>query len=261
MSNVATIDNDTTAVANVATNAHPIATTPYDMVTQAVMNGASIEVVGKLLELHERWEAGRARKAFDAAMSDAKAKIPPIFKNREVGYDAKNGGSRTNYRHEDLAQIAKTVDPILAEYGLSYRFQTQQEGNQVRVTCIVSHRDGHSEENTLQAAHDNTGNKNSIQAVGSTITYLQRYTLKAALGLSASNDDDGKAHVQEALTSITPEQHDELRGLAEANGVDVRKFCEYFKVPSLAELPASEFGRAIYAMAKKAAANNSEAAQ
>ena len=33
--------------------------------------------------------------------------------------------------------------------------------------------------------------RTAIQALGSTQTYLQRYTLKAALGLSASKDDDG----------------------------------------------------------------------
>ena len=49
------------------------------------------------------------------------------------------------------------------------------------MTCVVSHRLGHSEENTLTAGRDESGNKNNIQAVGSTITYLQRYTLKAAL--------------------------------------------------------------------------------
>jgi hypothetical protein len=33
--------------------------------------------------------------------------------------------------------------------------------------------------------------KNSLQAIASTTTYLQRYTLKLALGLSVSHDDDG----------------------------------------------------------------------
>jgi hypothetical protein len=45
----------------------------------------------------------------------------------------------------------------------------------------------------LRAGADQSGAKNSIQAIGSTISYLQRYTLKAALGLAAANDDDGKA--------------------------------------------------------------------
>ena len=40
---------------------------------------------------------------------------------------------------------------------------------------------------------DNSGSKNSIQAIGSTTTYLQRYTLFSILGLAAGEDDDGSA--------------------------------------------------------------------
>ena len=59
------------------------ALTPMDMVGRAVASGASIEVVEKLMALHERWEANQGRKAFDEAMAAAKAEIPVIFKSRE----------------------------------------------------------------------------------------------------------------------------------------------------------------------------------
>jgi hypothetical protein len=52
---------------------------------------------------------------------------------------------------------------------------------------------GHSERTTLSATADTSGSKNSIQAIGSTVTYLQRYTLLAAVGLAAGGDDDGQA--------------------------------------------------------------------
>ena len=40
---------------------------------------------------------------------------------------------------------------------------------------------------------DQSGSKNGFQAIGSAVTYLQRYTLKAALGLSAEVDDDAQS--------------------------------------------------------------------
>lgn len=61
------------------------------------------------------------------------------------------------------------------------------------ITCVISHRDSHGEENSLSAGADHSGEKNAIQAIGSTPTYLQRITLKVALGLAAAEDDDGKA--------------------------------------------------------------------
>lgn len=235
----------------VHTASAPAVVNPMNMIERAIVQGAGIEIIEKLMGLQERWETNQARKAFDEAMAAAKAEIPTIRKNRHVGFDSrKAGAARTDYRHEDLAEIARTVDPILAKHGLSYRFRTTSEINQpVTVTCVVSHRLGHSEENKLTAGRDDSGNKNSIQAIGSAITYLQRYTLKAALGLAASNDDDGKS--AEASDTITQEQLDEIVALADEVGADKEKFCNYFKIGGIAELPANKFKDAIDALEAK----------
>lgn len=191
------VEREQTAVAAVPS------VTPMAMIQHAMQSGASMDQLKQLMDLSERWDRNEARKAFDAAMSSAKAGIPVIHKNREVDFTSSKG--RTNYRYEDLAEIARTVDPILAQHGLSYRFRTSSPPNEpVTVTCIVAHRGGHSEENTLSAGRDESGNKNSIQAIGSTLTYLQRMTLKAALGLAASTDDDGKG--ASTKTSGMPEK-------------------------------------------------------
>lgn len=215
---------------------------PMAMLAQALDKGASIETVEKLMGLAERWHANQARAAFDEAIALAKGEIPPIIKNRTVDYTTDKG--RTTYRHEDFAEVARTVDPILARHGLSYRFRTASPpGEPVTVTCILSHKLGYSEENTLQAGRDDSGKKNSIQAIGSTITYLQRYTLKAALGLASSNDDDGaKADVDSG--EITDEQREALDELIEQAGADKRALCGFFKIDGLAQLPAARYAEA-----------------
>jgi len=215
------------------------AMTPMDMLEAAVTSGAGVEMIDKLMALQERWEANQGRKAFDQAIAAAKAEIPPIFKNRTVDFTSQKG--RTHYKHEDLAEIARTVDPILGKHGLSYRYRTRQESGRVTVTCVVSHRDGYSEETELSAGNDNSGNKNDIQAVGSTITFLQRYTLKAALGLAATQDDDGRK--SEPVEYITPDQVKELRALIDEVGADTRKLCEFLQIESLSDIPAKEFNR------------------
>lgn len=228
------------------------AITPMAMLSNAVSSGASIETVEKLMGLHERWEANQARKAFDNALAAAKAEIPVIVKNRVVDFPTDNGKSRTTYAHEDLGEIARTVDPILARHGLSYRFRTVSELNQpIAVTCIVAHRDGHSETNTLTAGRDDSGKKNAIQQIGSTITYLQRYTLKAALGLAAAADTDGASSGNEP-DYITEDQVIELRELLEATGSDLAKFKAHFKVEHLPEIRADKFEIARALLAQKA---------
>lgn len=167
-----------------------VSVTPMQLVERAMAAG-NLELVEKFMALQERWEANQARKAFDAAIASAKAEIKPIVKKQEVDFTSNRG--RTNYKYEGFSDIAEHVDPILAKYGLSYRHRSKQDGKILTITCRLAHRDGHCEETELFAGFDESGNKNGIQSIGSTATYLQRYTLKLALGLAAAKDDDGNA--------------------------------------------------------------------
>lgn len=173
-------------------------------------------IIKALMELAERWDATQARKAFDAALSSAKAELPVLRKNRKVDFTSAKG--RTNYAYEDLGEVIGTIDPILSKHGLYVTFSTTTHDNGlITVTCRIGHAGGHYRENALPGMPDLTGNKNPIQAVGSTVTYLQRYTLKAALGLAAAGDDDGRASQEPEI--ITPEQLATLRALMVEAGV------------------------------------------
>jgi len=250
MSDLARVEpTESTDVINVT------AATPMEMISHAVQSGATVEMIEKLMALQERWDASQGRKAFDEAISLAKSEIPPIIKNREVDFTSQKG--RTNYRHEDLAGIARVVDPILSKYGLSYRYRTSQDGQSVTVTCVLSHRDGFSEETTLSITPDQSGNKNHIQAVGSAATYLQRYTLKMALGLSATQDDDGQS--AGSNDTITADQFQALRAKIEDAGACEDKLCAHFKIQELHELPQAMYGRADAMLAQKIAQAGADA--
>lgn len=214
--------------------------TPMDLLARALDRGADLTLVEKLMDLQDRHERAKARKLFDAAIADAKSKIKPIQKNR-VGNNQK--------RYADLAAFAKAIDPVLAEHGLSYRFRSAQENGVINVTCVLSHRDGHSEETTLSGAADTSGNKNSIQAIGSTLTYLQRYSLTLAIGLAASEDDDGAS--ADGDEPISAEQLQEIRDKIEATGADIAKFCDYMQVEALPDIRKKDYPKALAAIAQK----------
>jgi ERF superfamily len=226
---------------------------PGDMVQRAIELG-NVEVIGKLLDYQERWEKALARKAFDIAIAAAKAKIPVIIKDRTVDFANRSAGGRTNYKYEDFAGIARVVDPILSENGLSCRFRTVCENNVVTVICIIAHRDGYFEENSLSAKPDTSGNKNDIQAVGSTQTYLQRYTLKAALGLAASSDDDGTAVDN---TTVSKEQLDKIN--AACGNINKKALLNYMSkqigmtLETLDDIPARAFADTMAAIERKKA--------
>ena len=172
----------------------PQAVTPMAMLQLAVEKGASVEQLERLMALQERYEANEAKKEFVAAMTRFKENPKVIEKNATVDFSSQKG--RTHYKHATLANVCDVIGPALSEVGISHRWETEQlpEGGMIRVTCILTHARGHSERVWLQAGRDESGNKNNIQAVGSTVTYLQRYTLLAATGMAVADqrDDDGK---------------------------------------------------------------------
>ena len=210
---------------------------PLRLLETALKRDADEQVLAQLIDLHERTREGEARRAFEAALAAAKAEIPVIIKTQQASL------GRTSYRHEDLAEIARTIGPILARHGLAYRFRSLTSGSEVTITCIVSHRDGYREENSLSAGADTSGEKNPIQAIGSTLTYLQRMSLKAALGLAAAHDDDGRA--ASAPRTINRQQVRELLSLIREVGADKEALLQFFKIKAFAELPERCFRQAL----------------
>lgn len=210
--------------------------TPLSLLSSALDRGADEHVLSQLIGLHERSRAEDARRSFEAALAVAKAELPVIAKTQIASIGSKH------YRHEDLAEIARTIGPVLARHGLAYRFRSNSEDEKVTIVCVISHRDGHSEQNSLSAAADRTGEKNAIQAIGSTLTYLQRMTLKAALGLAAADDDDGKAA---GIETITRQQTRELLALIDDVGGEREALLRFFKINAFNELPARRFRQAL----------------
>ena len=162
--------------------------TPMQLLQIATQQGADIEKLSQLMALQERWEANEARKAFTVAMAEFKSNPPEILKSKQVNIP---GGAR--FAHATLADVCDGVCAALSQHGLSHKWETSQADGMISVTCTITHRLGHKESVTLTASPDDSGKKNGIQQIASTVTYLQRYTLMAATGLAAKDmDDDGR---------------------------------------------------------------------
>lgn len=162
--------------------------TPLDLLQVAMDQKADIDKLTKLFELNERYEANEARKAYNAAMTEFKKHPPQIDKNKKVGFGS--GDRAVAYTHATLDHICDIITAALATHGITHRWKVEQSPSIIRVTCVLRHESGHEEGTTLEAGADGSGSKNGIQAIGSTVTYLQRYTLLAATGLATKGADD-----------------------------------------------------------------------
>jgi len=169
--------------------------TPMTLIQLAVSQNADIDKLEKLMELQMRWEANEAKKAFVSAMNAFKAEPPEIIKNRSVSF----GAGKAAYDYASLDQVCTQVTHGLSKHGISHRWRVEQRDGIIRVTCILTHDMGHSEETSLEGSADTSGSKNSIQAIGSSVTYLERYSLLAATGLAVKNADNDGAGTWEPL--------------------------------------------------------------
>lgn len=154
-------------------------------------NGGSPEQLERMLALQERWEANEARKAYALAMAEFKKVAVVITKDKHVSFKTDKGV--TEYNHATLGNVVQTAITALAEFGFSHEWKPSREGDRVKVTCKLTHKQGHSEEVTLEAPLDTSGGKNNIQAMGSSVSYLERYTLLAITGLATKEQDDDGA--------------------------------------------------------------------
>lgn len=166
--------------------------TPGDLLRIAVENNADLDRLEKLMQLQERWEANEARKAFVTAMAAFKREPVEIYKRKQVGYKTREGDF-VGYKHAELSDVTAAIAPAMAKHGLSFDWDIHQGNGMITVDCVVTHVMGHSKMVTMSGAPDNSGKKNLIQQAASTITYLQRYTLLAATGMSTKDEDDDGA--------------------------------------------------------------------
>lgn len=227
-------------------NCQAVATTPATLLSMAVQQGADLDKLEKLMELQERWEANEAKKAYVAAMAAFKKDPPKINKDQNVSFSA--GGGTTSYNHSSLANVTEKINSGLSVHGLSANWTTDQT-DQIKVTCTITHEMGHSESTSLKAGPDDSGKKNKIQQIGSTISYLERYTILALTGLATHEDDDGKG--SDPVEYISLDQQTDILDQIKSTGADIKGFLKYLKAESVDTIPAGKYKLALQALEAK----------
>ena len=227
--------------------AQEIQGSPAAMMNIALNKGMDLDKLEKVMELQGRWEANEARKAYMKAMAAFKANPPEIEKDQHVRFKTQKGV--TEYNHATLANVTNKISASLAEHGLSAAWKTDQSEKGITVACVITHQAGHSESTSLTAGPDTTGGKNAIQAVASTVSYLERYTILALTGLATKDlDDDGQST---EIEYISEDQKANIESLITETDSDKAKFLKFMKIESLDVMPAKAYKTAIASLEAK----------
>jgi hypothetical protein len=188
---------------------------------------AAMEIARQIVELETKWEEMRqSRDRFEWEKLDRQAKVefaeafkkfkddaPKILKTKHVHFESKKADApATSYWHVELDKACDLLIPALLKVGITHRWKsTDLPGGMTRVTCFLRHKLGYEEEGaTLAGPADQSGGKNPIQGVGSSTSYLERYTFLESCGIvAAGKDNDGAILPPEDQALVDAVEHAE----------------------------------------------------
>lgn len=199
-----------------------------------------------LLEMQERLEERQAQVSFNRAL----ARLPKLVVKKNGLIDLGKGKAIPFARWEDMAAV---IEPALVAEGFRLMFDTAITADgRTMVIGHLLHADGHSRSATLPLPADTGPGRNSLQAVGSTLSYGKRYCTEMLLNvIREGEDDDGRTG---GTPKLTPNQVSELINLIVDTHTDTRRFLDTMVSPdcrALEDVDAREFVRLRNALEQK----------
>lgn len=118
--------------------------------------------------------------AIALALSKAQAAFAPILKNRTVS------AGQYSFDYAPLDTVLEAVQPALTGNALAVFHMTDG----IHMKSVLAHESGQYIFSSFPLTADG---KNRMQALGSALTYGQRYNVRLLLNLASETDDDGNA--------------------------------------------------------------------
>lgn len=179
-------------------------------------------------EMHTRELAAAMAKAFAAIEGAVKGKVNPAFRSK----------------YADLAAVIDAIKPALVENGLWFMQRTQPADGGVVVETVILHASGQS---MACGPLFMPATKQDAQGFGSALTYARRYSLMAAFGVPAEDDDGNAAAGRQDVRPprvVTDDNETKiiLDSLREASMAGTDALMERFK-----SIPASAAKSAVWA--------------
>lgn len=197
------------------------------------------------LNEQQRFEEEHMTSINEIAGALAKAQCEMI----NPAFDATNPHFRNKYA--SLAAVRNATIPVLAKHGVSVLQDVKTAEGGVSCETILTHVSG---QQMRLGPLVLPVSKADAQGYGSAITYARRYHLMAVAGVVGDADDDAEGAVGrnvEKAEKVSVEQVKRLQAIVDETETDLKRFCGYFRVAALTELPANRFEEAVKALETK----------
>ena len=202
---------------------------------------ANAEKLERVTAMYERVKAKEAELAYNAAKGRILKKLVgiKIVKTRSARCEIEKGkpqrGAYEAFRYAPLEEIDKHLRPLLAEAEMDLSYSDEPQEGGILIRGRLKHLpSGHYEDSFMPAPPDTSGGKSSVQAIGSTNSFLRRYIACNIFNIVVVGDDDdgtgGTIDEAEAKTIL------DLMKKAKAGP----KFLKYMKAQSVEQAGSLE---------------------
>jgi hypothetical protein len=203
----------------------------------AMSPDADIQKMQALLDMQEKVLNRNAKMEYSAAFAEMQTELPEVTEK----------GRAHNSKYATFEDINAAVKPVLSKHGFGISFRVNQDDGKIKVTGVLVHKDGHSEQTDMVLPADTGGSKNAVQAIGSSVSYAKRYVLCALLNISTRGEDDDAAKADKGVTEF---QKDAMKDVLMKCTQATRDWFEK-TYNSIDEVPANKF-TAVYEKLKAA---------
>lgn len=157
-------------------------------------------------------------------------------------------------RYASFPSVLNTIRPHLADNGLSIVQTSRKDELYGSMHVIVTTRLLHSSGQWIQediSSAINMKAQNSIQDMGSLISYLKRYAIQGLVLIAGDDDDDGEAAARtqpveqdEKFKPIIFMQMQELTSLAKKKGVNIDLIAKAYQCSELKDMSVTQYAQA-----------------
>lgn len=217
-----------------------------ELLRSAVDKNLPVESMEKLVSLYERMADRMAVGEFNTAFALFKRDCPEIRKVKKAKITTKEG-IRFEYDFAPLEEICRVIDPVCAQHGFAYSWDSAIEDGKMAATCTLVHSGGHSRTSRFACPTESRSGMSEQQKHAGALSFAKRQSLTSVLGLCTVDPDIDGAGVE----TISEKEVADLTSLITEVGADLGRFLKFCGVDSLEEIRSADYSRAVKALEAK----------
>lgn len=183
-----------------------------NLIARAIDKGVTVDTIERLLVMRRELKAEYAKEKYDRAMAAFQAACPIIKKDKAGG---RTQAGQVAYYYAPLESIVGQTKELIEKHGFSYAVETYTETDKVKVVCVATHVDGHSNPSSVELPLGTKTNvMSATQQVAAAITFAKRYAFCNAFGILTGDEDTDSVYaiaptrptapVQRTFRPVTP---------------------------------------------------------